>query len=179
MYPIPMNEQHPAGTPDHKEEPLRQAAHNVASTVHQGPEAIEKRLGELDREWTIGRLVKVITSVGIFVGLGLAWYVNVAWLALPILLGLLLLQYAFSRHSLLTYLFRPLGFRLGMEVEHERIALKALRGDFRHLPTIYDKHDQEALARMAGEGGPANEDLEPIRPDSKEVAHQVFDVLKH
>jgi len=156
-----------------------QIAHTVASVIHEGPEAIERRLGVLDREWTVGRLVKVVTSLGLLVGLGLAWFVHAAWLALPVLLGLLLLQYTVSRHSLLTYLFQALGLRTGMEIEHERIALKALRGDFRHLPTMLDKHDQDALARMAGEGGTATDVSEPAGVDSHEVVQQVLDTIKH
>lgn len=156
-----------------------QTAQTVAQLVYDGPEAIERRLSELDHEWTAGQLIKIFTSLGIFVGLGLAVFVHVAWLALPIVLGLLLLDYALNRHSLLASLLRWAGFRTRTEVEHERIALKALRGDFRHLPTVLDRHDEDALARMAGEGGIAEEIVEETSVVRQDVVHQVLDTLRH
>lgn len=152
-------------------------ARTVATVAHAGPEAIERRLAELDREWTVGRLVKVLSGLCIFVGLGLGLLVDRAWFALPVIVGLLLLQYLITPRSLLTALFRAAGFRTGRDIEHERIALKALRGDFRHLPTIYDAQDRDALARMADEGGPGD-GPEPAPVDSRAVAHQVLDTLK-
>src|SRR5262245_4971896 len=84
-------------------------ASTVAGVVYEGPEAIEKRLAELDREWTAGRVLKVTAGLGIFAGLALAAYVHWAWLVLPALLGLLLLQYTVSRDSILTWLLRSAG----------------------------------------------------------------------
>src|SRR5262249_3197329 len=138
----------PGATEEH-----RQTARTVANVVYDGPEAIEKRLTELDHEWTAGRVIKVASGLGIIVGLGLAAIVHVAWLTLPVAIGLLLLQYAVSRHSVLTWVLGSAGIRTGTDVEHERIALKALRGDFRNLPTVFDKADRDALARLEGEGG--------------------------
>jgi hypothetical protein len=156
----------------------RQTAQTLASVVYNGPEAIEQRLGQLDHEWSIGQLIKLFTGVGIFIGLALAVFVHAAWIALPVVIGLLLIQYAVSRHSLLASPLRAAGFRTGMEIAHERIALKALRGDFRHLPPVYDKHDEDALARMAGEGGIVSGGPETSPHDSQAVAHQVLDALK-
>jgi len=164
------------GGPGPKEEV--KTAHTVASVVYAGPEAVERRLEELDREWTVGRVVKVVSALGIFLGLGLAVFVHPAWIALPTVIGLLLVQHAVSRWSLLTALIRTTGLRRGKDVEHERIALKALRGDFRHLPTLLDRADEEALDRLAGEGGIAQAPEVP-QTDSHEAAHQVLETLKH
>src|SRR5262249_3435792 len=103
MEPCSTNlKQNPALAPGATEE-HRQTARTVANVVYDGPEAIERRLTQLDREWTAGRFIKVASGLGIFVGLGLAAFVHVAWLALPVAIGLLLLQYAVSRHSVLTW----------------------------------------------------------------------------
>jgi hypothetical protein len=150
----------------------------VGNVVYAGPEAIERRLEELDREWTIGRIVKVSCGVAIFVGFGLAMFVNPWWFALPAVVGLLLLQYGVSRWSVLTWVLHAAGFRTGRDVEHERIALKALRGDFRHLPTIYDKDDEDAVARLEGEGGiPSGPAVTP--KDGHVAANEVLDKLQH
>jgi hypothetical protein len=147
----------------------------IAKVVHAGPAAIEQRLAALCGEWTTGRMVKVTTAVAILVGLALSYFVNVWWLALPVAVGLLLIQYAFSRVSMLTFIFRKLGFRSSLEIEHERLALKALRGDFRHIPTVMDHEDQDALARLEGEGGIA---AEPVEHDNHEAVSHVLERLK-
>jgi hypothetical protein len=147
----------------------------IAKVVHAGPAAIEQRLTQLGQEWTTGRMVKVTTAVAILVGLTLTYFVSIWWLSLPVVVGLLLIQYAFSRVSLLTFLFRSLGFRSSLEIEHERLALKALRGDFRHIPTVMDHEDQDALARLEGEGGIASE---PVEHDSHEAVSHVLERLK-
>jgi hypothetical protein len=152
----------------------------ISKVVHAGPAAIEQRLTALSREWTTGRLVKVTTAIGLLVGLALAGFVNIWWLALPVAMGLLLIQYAFSRVSLLSYLYRSLGFRSSLEIEHERLALKALRGDFRHIPTVMDHEDQDALARLEGEGGMASEPVaaENHAADNQAAVSHVLERLK-
>jgi hypothetical protein len=44
-----------------------------------------------------------------------------------------------------------------LDIERERMALRALRGDFRDLPTVHEIEDRHALLRMEAEGGPAVE----------------------
>ena len=152
----------------------------LAQVVYAGPAAIDLRLAQLDQEWTIGRSVKVIAALGVLTGLIFAFYVSPWWLMLPAVMGVLLLQYAFSRHSLLTHFFRGFDLRHSIEIEHERLALKALRGDFRNLPTVYDRNDHEALARMEGEGGPpAGATTQELpKPDTKAAVAQVMEMVK-
>ena len=44
-----------------------------------------------------------------------------------------------------------------LDLEREKIALRALRGDFQSLPTVHEIEDRHALLRMEGEGGIAVE----------------------
>ncbi len=44
-----------------------------------------------------------------------------------------------------------------LDLEREKIALRALRGDFQALPTVHQIEDRHALLRMEGEGGIAVE----------------------
>src|SRR5665811_1902220 len=92
----------------------------------------------LEREWTAGRMTKACIGLSIVLGLGLTALFNPWWLILPAFGGVFLLQYFFSRTSWLVLVFREMGFRSGFEVDQEKIALKILRGDFRHVPTVLD-----------------------------------------
>src|SRR5262245_12923879 len=121
------------------EKEKHRTADTVAGVIYEGPEAIEKRLADLDREWTAGRVIKVAAGLALVAGLALATLLHPAWLVLPVIVGLLLLEYAVRCDSVLTWLLRSAGFRTSKQIEHERIALKALRGDFRNLPTVFDK----------------------------------------
>jgi hypothetical protein len=152
----------------------------IANTVYNGPAAIDQRLAELDNEWTVGRAIKVTAALCMLVGLALALFVNIWWLLLPIAFSVLLLQYTVSRDSILTALFHKLGLRGSMSIQHERTALKALRGDFRHLPTAIDKDDKEALERLEGEGGIVATPVKPeqIKATNHEAVAQVLETVK-
>lgn len=125
----------------------------VACLADAGPEAIEGRLAELDREWTAGRVTKAVIGILIVVGFGLAAFLGPWWLLLPAVGGAFLLQYLFGRTSWLGKAFHGIGFRSGFEVDQENMALKVLRGDFRHLPTVLDIESREDISRLEGEGG--------------------------
>lgn len=91
---------------------------------------IEQRLQELDQEWDIERALEANASTLMLVGLGLSAMVNRRFLILPALVGTFLLQHAVEGWCPPVPLFRRLGFRTQSEIEEERYALKALRGDF-------------------------------------------------
>jgi hypothetical protein len=148
----------------------------LASLVDAGPQAIEARLAELDREWTAGRMTKAVMGVVIVVGLGLA-ALNPWWLLLPALGGLILLSYLFGRTSWLGMAFHNAGYRSGFEVDREKIALKVLRGDFRHLPTVHDIESHEDISRLEGEGGIAL-DPEEAKVDPRDAAKVALDAAQ-
>ena len=50
-----------------------------------------------------------------------------------------------------------------LDLEREKIALRALRGDFQELPTVHQIEDRHALLRMEGEGGI------PVEPDDTKL----------
>ena len=56
------------------------------------------------------------------------------WFALPGVVAGFLLQHALQGWCPPLPIFRRLGVRTQSEIDHERYALKALRGDFRNLP---------------------------------------------
>ena len=139
-----------------------------------GPSAIDERIEELDREWSAGRATKVLIGFVILLGMGLGLSLGGWWYSLPVIGGLFLIQYLFSRTSWLGLVFQSAGMRSGQQIDEEKFALKALRGDFAKLPTVHDIEDRDAVSRMEGEGGPAVEfDTEKVdsRDAVKEVLH--------
>lgn len=121
-------------TPDYINDRIRQKTEeNIARYSAAGPEAVRQRLVELDQEWDIERVLEVNASVVILSGLALSIVKDRGWLILPILASGFLLQHALQGWCPPVSLFRRLGVRTGAEIEQERYALKALRGDFKNI----------------------------------------------
>jgi hypothetical protein len=148
----------------------------LACLADAGPQAIGDRLAQLDREWTAGRMTKATMGATIMIGLALA-AINPWWLILPATGGLLLLSYLFGRTSWLGLMFHEMGYRSGFEVDQEKMALKVLRGDFRHLPTLHEIESREDISRLEGEGGIAV-DPEESKVDPREAAKCVLNATK-
>jgi len=91
---------------------------------------IGKRLGELDAEWDIERAIEANAAALGFIGTALGITRGRKWLALPLLVTGFLFQHAVEGWCPPVPLLRRLGFRTAYEIEQEREALKALRGDF-------------------------------------------------
>ena len=96
----------------------------------RNPELIEERLGELDREWDIERVLEVNGSVLAGAGIALGARGSRWWLLLPGAGVSFCLQHALQGWCPPLPLFRRLGLRTQREIDDERTALKALRGDF-------------------------------------------------
>jgi hypothetical protein len=94
------------------------------------PQEIARRLLELDAEWDIERLLEANAATLAFVGVMLGAAVDRRWLALPALVTGFLFQHAVQGWCPPIPFLRRLGFRTAREIDIERAALKALRGDF-------------------------------------------------
>jgi hypothetical protein len=127
----------------------------VAHCAQAHPQAIERRLQELDREWDTDRVMETMSSVVMLAGVGLAAAVNAWWLLLSAAAGACLLTHGLFGWDPLLPLYRRWGIRTSLEIDYERYALKALRGDFQKLACITTPEDRDAIARLEGEGGPA------------------------
>ena len=97
----------------------------------QHPEEIPDRLDELDREWDIERVLETQASSLSLLGTVLGATVDKRFLVLPAVVAAFLLQHAVQGWCPLVPVLRRLGVRTQGEIEAERYALKALRGDFR------------------------------------------------
>ena len=95
---------------------------------------IDKRLAELDKEWDIERAIEMNASALAFSGVAAGALHDRRWLILPALVTGFLFQHAVQGWCPPVPVLRKLGFRTVYEIDEERYALKALRGDFKALP---------------------------------------------
>ena len=108
----------------------RHTKETIVRVAAEGPVAIERRMGELDREWDIERMLEVNAATASLFGLTLGATVNKKFLILPAFVAGCLLQQSVQGWSPPLAILRRLGYRTRAEIEQERYALKALRGDF-------------------------------------------------
>ncbi len=92
-------------------------------------------LQQLEEEWDVNRVLAVGGSVVTLSGLLLSRGLGRGWLGLSAAVAGLMLQQGLVGHSLLAALVRSLGVRTRREIDLEKFALKALRGDFERIPT--------------------------------------------
>lgn len=104
---------------------------NIARCAAAGRDAIEHRLRALDHEWDIERVLEANASTLSLFGLGMGAFVDRRFFALPAIIMGFLLQHAIQGWCPPVPLLRRLGIRTQSEIEEERYALKALRGDFK------------------------------------------------
>jgi len=109
----------------------RRTLQSIARTAAAGPEAIDRRLEELDREWDVERTLEANAATVALVGLGLGTFVDRRFYLLPAAVAGFLFQHAVQGWCPPMPVFRRLGVRTASEIDEERYALKALRGDFR------------------------------------------------
>ena len=124
----------------------RQLEVNVAYYARR-LDRVEERLGDLEREWDVERAVAVGAGVATLAGLALA-LVRKRWALLSVGAAALLIAHSAGRCCAPLPVLRCLGVRTRAEIEQERYALKALRGDFSAVRTG-PQSDPEANAAGA------------------------------
>jgi hypothetical protein len=147
----------------------RQTHASVAyHAVHQ--EQIDARLKELNREWGVERWLQANSAALSLVGLTLALTRGRSWLALPAVVQGFLMQHAVQGFCPPLWVLRKLGLRTTSEVEAERFALKALRGE---LEALSEDADAQHLLRKTdvlhaeGEGAPAASTLRRVPANTR------------
>jgi hypothetical protein len=106
----------------------------IARLESAGPAAIAARTAELDREWDVERLLQLNASTLVLAGTLLGARVDRRFLLLPFAVCSFLAQHAVQGWCPPLPIFRRAGVRTTREIERERYALKALRGDFDPVP---------------------------------------------
>lgn len=108
----------------------RRTQENADRVIAAGPAAIAIRLGDLDREWDIERLVETNAGSAVVVGCVLGATVDRKWFALPAIVGVFLVQHALQGWCPPLPVFRRLGVRTVDEIESERKLLRHSLGEY-------------------------------------------------
>ncbi len=94
---------------------------------------IDQRLRELDEEWDVERTLEANSAIISLFGLAMGFTVNRRWFVLPLAVQSFFLQHAMQGWCPPLPILRRYGFRTSEEIERERTALKAIRGDFQAI----------------------------------------------
>lgn len=111
----------------------RRIERNVAFYATASPAMITERIHELDEEWDIERVLEANAAGVSLAGVMLGLTSHRIFYLLPGIVAAFLMQHAVQGWCPPIGVFRSLGFRTSSEIDTERYALKALRGDFDSL----------------------------------------------
>ena len=107
-----------------------EARHRVFEAAGQSEWALGERIRQLDRTWDIERWLEMNASALAFSGVLLGLFVNRKWFAIPCAVLPFLFLHAVQGWCPPIPVLRCLGVRTRGEIDEEKFALKALRGDF-------------------------------------------------
>jgi hypothetical protein len=136
----------PAHTAEHVNEKIRRETDDHVRRLSRQPAAIGQRLGELDAEWDIERAIEMNASALAFIGTVLGYFAHPYWLLLPALVTAFLFQHSIQGWCPPVPVLRRFGFRTVYEIEEEKQALKALRGDYEGVAAASDKAEAALTA---------------------------------
>lgn len=125
-------EQHTA--PEFNEAIRECADAEVIRLEDAAPGEIEQRLRDLEKEWDVERVLQTNASILVLLGTALGARVDRRFLLLPAAVLSFFAQHALQGWCPPIPVLRRLGIRTMREIERERYAIKALRGDFDRVP---------------------------------------------
>lgn len=117
------------------EEIGRATERNIIRAAGLSKAALSRRIAELDDEWDIERYLEMNASALAFSGIALGLFVNKKFFAIPAIVLPFLFQHAVQGWCPPIPILRRRGIRTRKEIDTEKFALKALRGDFDPLAT--------------------------------------------
>lgn len=124
-----------------------QATARIEAAAVEGSD-VSRMISELDGEWDFDRVLETEASLMALIGLTLGVAVHRRFLALPGFVAAMVLLYGTHGWYPLLPIFRRLNIRSQNEIDREKYALKALRGDFTPVTEAGAK-DQSARAAAA------------------------------
>ncbi len=107
------------------------------------------RIKELEKEWSIERLIESEAPMMAIAGLGLGAAVSRKFLVLPTFVFSMVALHGIQGWYPMIPLFRRMGFRSRKEIDREKFAMKGLRGDFRKLQAGGDEAERVEKAFAA------------------------------
>ena len=115
------------------EELDERAEDRVRGFAASSGEEMTARIKELEKEWSIERLIESEAPMMAIAGLGLGAAVSRKFLVLPAFVFSMVALHGIQGWYPMIPLFRRMGFRSRKEIDREKFAMKALRGDFREI----------------------------------------------
>jgi len=113
---------------------------------------ISRRIEELEREWDVDRALMPVAGTNVLLGLTLSQTVSRKWLIFPAVVSSFLIYHAVQGWCPPVAVLRRLNFRTRHEIEREKYALKALRGDFEQaMPVSSDSGTRAEQALQAAQ----------------------------
>jgi hypothetical protein len=112
---------------------------NIQRYVDQGEDAIEKRIRELDNKWDMEKTLRFNIAILALAGVLFGTYKRKRWSVLSIAVTAFVAQHLFSKWCPSMPLLKKIGMQTNKEIEKEKYALKALRGDFKSIQNNVDK----------------------------------------
>lgn len=106
--------------------------HNVRVYAGRSRRELSGRLADLEQEWDVERTLETNASTLALSGAVLGTFVNKSWFWLTGTVLGFLFQHAASGWCPPLPIIRRLGVRTQAEIDQEKFALKAIRGDFRN-----------------------------------------------
>jgi hypothetical protein len=116
-----------------KEQIRDETSERLAKYENANLHELTYRLVELDQEWDVERILQFGFSSAVLGGIALSKLSNKKWIVFPCLAASFLMQQLVAGWCPPFLVLRRLGFRTAAEINHERMALKIMRGDFAHL----------------------------------------------
>lgn len=104
-------------------------ARKIKLFSNRSPEEISREIDKLDKEWDIERVLQLTTAGFSLISL-LAGTKNRRWLFFSGAFAAFLAQHAIGGWAPPVPLLRSFGIRTRQEIDKEKYALKAIRGDF-------------------------------------------------
>ncbi|MCX6967197.1 MAG: DUF2892 domain-containing protein [Verrucomicrobia bacterium] len=122
----------------------RRTEETLARYASASPEAMTRRITELETEWDIERALEANAATVTMFSAVLALSVHRKWAWLTLAVGAFLLQHALQGWCPPLPILRRMGVRTASEIQEEKTALRLLRGDF-HTPVT---DPAQALAQV-------------------------------
>jgi hypothetical protein len=122
-----------ANSSDHENRKIAHHIHENIMKYYHDRDEIDERLEEISKEWDVERTLELTAAIFGITGSILGLTSNRKWLIMPIAVSTFLLQHAIQGWCPPLPFLRLLGIRTRREIDKEKYALKAVRGDFKYL----------------------------------------------
>lgn len=151
---------------------------NVREYAARSLFGLDQRIAELEREWDVERTLEANASTLALTGALLGTTTNKKWFLLTGTVLGFLFQHATSGWCPPLPVLRKLGIRTQAEIDQEKFALKAIRGDFTPRDERYSTIEQTLQSVTTIESGPEREPDRVRRYTNREQLRRIDETMR-